>query len=646
MKIKLYTTFIVLLSLAFSSCNDDYLVKDPKTSLTEETSFLSYDNYRAFMYPCYDLFTNTNIHTNMNGFAANSTGYGDFSAGMQTRKSLDQNKWAYGTLTSSTTSGAWNFEYIRRINIMLSHINDGVLKPEEARHWKAVGYFFYSWWYMEMIHRFGDVPFVTTVMNDESPEMFDPRMDRKIVADSIMNRLKWAEENIGSSAKDGDNAIHQDAIRAALSRFTLREGTWRKYHNLGDHEKYLNECVRVSKVLMDKYPELYKGTDIAPATGYTEMWTTDDLSKVPGVIFFKQYYPNLVQHRASDYEHIAANPIDIPQHVIDLFLCNDGKPIGSSEKYEGDKDMYNTFRNRDPRLYHNVMPPYQVKYGKGGDYPTWSFEDDPKYREYLDLIGLNETCSQFGGVGMKRLPAQNWAADCLKCCPNMLQQSEKAFIQSRTGYYFWKNYNNWDTNYGNSYSNTSDVPIFKIEEVLLNYAEAMWELGKFSQTVADETINKLRDRAEVAKMEVSKIGLNWDPNRDKGGDAAYKNDYEVDPVLWEIRRERLIELFGEGFAFYDIKRWRKAHYFLNKQAYGMWTSIENQYSSNNGTFTGSFINLATGSPDANATEGYVYTMSKPKGWKDMYYLEQVPTKERLLNPNLTQNPGYEEEFGM
>ena len=642
MKKIIYTIFIAILLFA---CNDSYLDKLPKTSLTEETAFLSYDNYRSFMYPCYNLFTNSYIYTNMADYAAASTGNGEFAAGMQTRKGLAQNKWAYGTLTSTTSSDAWNFEYIRRINIMLSHLGDGVLSDVEAKHWKAVGYFFHSWWYMEMVHRFGDVPWVTTVINDSSPEMFNPREDRKIVADSIFNRLKWAEENIGSSEKDGDNAIHQDAIRAALSRFTLREGTWRKYHNLGDSEKYLNECVRVSKVLMDKYPTLYYGTDIAPGTGYAEMWTTENLTSIPGVIFFKQYLPNIVQHRSSDYEHIAANPIDIPQHVVDLFLCNDGKPIKNSPKYDGDKDMYDTFRNRDPRLYHNVMPPYQVKYQKG-DYPTWSFEDNPKYREYLDIMGLNETCSQFGGIGMKRLPAQNWAADCLKSVPNMVEQSEKAFIQSRTGYYFWKNYNNWDINYGNTNSNTSDVPIFKIEEVSLNYAEAMWELGRFDQAVANETINKLRDRAEMATMVVAQIDDNWDPDRDKGGASGYANDYSVDPVLWEIRRERLIELFGEGFAFYDIKRWKKAHYFLNKQAYGMWTSKTNEYSSNNGIFRGTFIDLNTGSPNTNATEGYVYTMSKPKGWKEMYYLEQVPTKERLLNPNLTQNPGYEEEFGM
>ncbi len=38
----------------------------------------------------------------------------------------------------------------------------------------------------------------------------------------------------------------------------------------------------------------------------------------------------------------------------------------------------------------------------------------------------------------------------------------------------------------------------------------------------------------------------------------------------EIRRERIIELMGEGFGIYDIRRWRMAPWFLNKPATGLW----------------------------------------------------------------------------
>ena len=68
----------------------------------------------------------------------------------------------------------------------------------------------------------------------------------------------------------------------------------------------------------------------------------------------------------------------------------------------------------------------------------------------------------------------------------------------------------------NDYYQTSDKPIFTIEEVLLNYAEAAFELGQFNRSVADMTINKLRDRVEVARMNVAEIDANFDPDRDKG----------------------------------------------------------------------------------------------------------------------------------
>ena len=34
------------------------------------------------------------------------------------------------------------------------------------------------------------------------------------------------------------------------------------------------------------------------------------------------------------------------------------------------------------------------------------------------------------------------------------------------------------------------------------------------------------------------------------------------------------------------------------------------------------------------------------GWLDTYYLMMVPTKQIALNPQLSQNPGYNELFGL
>lgn len=40
---------------------------------------------------------------------------------------------------------------------------------------------------------------------------------------------------------------------------------------------------------MAAYPTLYTGTDGQPGAGYGEMWTTEDLGQVPGIILYKSY---------------------------------------------------------------------------------------------------------------------------------------------------------------------------------------------------------------------------------------------------------------------------------------------------------------------------------------------------------------------
>ena len=637
-------TFIYIipfcLGLTFSSCNDSFLEKTPITDLTEENAFNSYDNFKSFMWPCYEMFTNTTIATSFANWQMNGSYLGDVNAGYLENKSVSGfNKYAYQTVGSVATGNGWNFSsFIRRINIMLSHIDSSIMTDAEKDHWRAVGYFFHSFWYMELIDRFGAVPWVDTVLQEDSPEAYGPRMDRLEVADKVLERLKWAEEHIGSSTADGDNTINQDCIRAAISRFALREGTWRKYHDLGEYEKYFNECVRVSELLATAYPTLYTGTDGQPAAGYGEMWITEDLGNVPGIILYKSYIANVNPHGMGHVEHTSTHPIEMNQHVLDMYLMKNGKPIMNTESgYHGDESMYTVFRDRDPRLYHTVIPPYKVKAGKG-DYATWSYTDDPADREYIDIMGANESCSN-PGIGMKRLPGQNWSASLV---PEIPRLGTNAFVTCRSGYYVWKHWSNWEQNFNNGNLNTSDKPIFKIEEVLLNLAEAKCELSQFDQAVADKTINKLRQRAEVADMKVADINDSFDPNRGKYYPKNNDNGILVDPLLWEIRRERIIELMGEGFGFYDVRRWRMAPWFLNRAATGV--KVTKDYALANGM---TLYNPATGLSDGqngSLAEGNVFLFNDPlkegKGWLEKYYLYQIPTTEILLNDKLDQNPGW------
>lgn len=647
---KLFVGIAVVSGLAFAGCNDSFLDKTPITDLTEDNAFNSYDNFKNFMWPCYEMFVNTTIRTSTrdNGWGTGGQYEGDVDAGYLNKRSPSGfNQFAYQTKGSTASGNGWDFSsYIRRVNIMLSHIEESDMTEVEKEHWQAVGYFFHSFWYMELIDRFGDVPWVNKVLTEESPEIYDARMPRVQVADSVLTRLQWAENHIGNfESQDGANTINKNCVRAALSRFTLREGTWRKYHGLEGSDKYLQECVRVSELLMTDYPVLYTGTDGQPGAGYGEMWTTEDLSTVPGIILYKAYVQDINPVQGGCYiEHTSSHDIEMNQNTVDLYLMKNGKPIhNASSGYHGDKSMYTTFRDRDPRLYHTVMPPYKVEANaanKPVENPnaSWGYTSDPADREYIDLMGANYSCSN-PGVGMKRLPAQNWSASLVPQIPNL---GTGAFVTCRSGYYLWKLYCSWEENFNNGTLNVADKPIFKIEEVLLNYAEAKAELGEFTQDVADKSINKLRDRAEVARMNVGEIDDNFDPDRPYYYPEGNAAGIRVPALLWEVRRERIIELMGEGFGFYDVRRWRMAPWFLNRAAKGIWVTKDYALSKSM-----TLYNPNTGVSDGQSgsmTEGYLYLFNDPiaegKGWLDKYYLYQVPTDEILLNPNLIQNPGW------
>lgn len=696
------TAGAVALSLLSASCNDDYLEKYPKTTMTEQNAFRTYDNYRAFAYNLYSMFIDSRIYTNFSGNSYYQGGQwaSDFYAGIMTTRhtSPGTNPYAYGTITATTSSNNWDFSYVRTANILLSHLDDGELTAAEKAHWRAVALFFRAFWYMELVAKYGDVPWVNMVLTDESPEAYGARTPRAEVADSIIANLEWAAANLGDTSRDGDNALSANAIKAVLSRFLLREGTWAKYHGLEEPwRRYLERCAAVSRELIAAYPTLHTGNghNKYPGAGYDEVMTSKSLNGVAGVIMHKQYLDPLLRHRWSDLIHVEAHRADAPQATVDLFLMKNGRPIANSaSEFKGGrgKDLWDYYDDRDPRLHINFCPPAQANANVTFDNPDnvttfrkWTFweagdtlnynrdrpvktiteEEVTKFRKYIDYFGPNIRCdngdNEDESIGVKRLPGHNWGGVMSHSAPNITDYCQTDnYMRCWTGYYFWKHFTMWEMGNNGNYQQ-SDKPIFGIEEVMLNYAEAQFELGSFTQADADLTINKLRDRVGVEKMTVASIDANWDPDRDKG-DAAWiarydaQTKYAVAPVLWEIRRERMVELMGQGFSFYDVKRWHKAPYFANRQPCGAWITATNvPYGT--GSYTGSFVDYEeikrTGSSTVQANsagEGWIATWPGPlqqgAGWDDTFYLEMVPQDQIVLNPNLTQNPGYNDKFGL
>lgn len=409
-----------------------------------------------------------------------------------------------------------------------------------------------------------------------------------------------------------------------MSRFCLFEGTWRKYHNLSGADIFLQECERVSAELIVAFPTI--------ADCYDDLFCSLDLSGVPGIILYKEYLDAAnVVHATSIGGTTALSYYNPTRDLMDSYLCSDGKTRWNSPLFLGDHDVYLEFSNRDHRLWLHVTPPYRVDRSESTTAwdTKWKFTENPKDRSFIDSLNLRM------GIGygsakerQKTLPfRQGYNGGILGAIPHFdFYLENQPWYPSAFGYNNWKYYCCY-LSQGSQRNEETDLPLFRIEEIMLNYAEAMYELDKFSQEVADKTINKLRKRANVAPMRVEEIGVNFDPNRDKGN-SDYLDDYEVSPLLWEIRRERRIELFSEGFRYNDLRRWKKCHYALKKKL-GQWVSFDDFPVGTNVTI------------DNGASEGYLeFHPQQTHLWPDYYYLYPIPRKEIVLNPQLEQNPGW------
>ena len=594
-----YMGVVFALVLGLTGCND-FLTKTPLDELTESTAFNTYDNFKTYSWKLYEYF---NGFPTDGGYTPANISNEYNSDNMINAQSGGESAYAYQLKSVPSTSSSWNFSYIRNVNLMLQNIDKSSMDDAGKAHWRGVGYFFRALRYFDMMVAYGDVPWIDRVVSDTDTEiLMGKRTPRNEVAMHILEDLQYAEANVKPDG-DGANTITPDVVRALISRFGLYEGTWRKYHGLEDADTYLRASADASAQLIKDFPTLMEN--------YDDVFNSEELVGQPGIILAKQYATSLVTHSITRVIRSSAWYADLTKDAVDSYLCMDGRPVKTSTVYEGDQDIYAQFRHRDRRLYYTVVPPYRVELtGPLATSFTWEYTDNPRDREYIDFMA---TIAPATG---KRLPVSNYVGYNVHAMPHFRNfPNGQGFLVTQLGFYFWKYYNRQVDNM-NLRTSTIDYPLFRMGEVLVNYAEAKYELGEFDQNVADESINKLRVRAHLPNMIVSEITDNFDPDRDP----------TVPAVLWEIRRERRVELMGDGFRFRDLKRWKKGEY-LNKQALGAWV--------NNADYNNTLKIHGGGE------EGYVEFFAEPKGWLDYYYLEPLPTQELALNPNLVQNPGWE-----
>lgn len=607
---KTYIYIGIVLMLIVFGCSEDFLDKVPVDKQTEATAFKTDDNFRTYSWSFYSIF-----YKYYGSYSVWESAYQNerFSDNMFDRN-IGISTWETGGMPTPSSDGNWGFNTVRKINLMLDNIEGSDLSDKEKNHWKAVGYFFRAYKYFNLVSRYGDVPWIEHVVSDSDEDiLYGSRTPRDEVTTKMLENLQFAVENI-NDVPVTDNVINKDVVNAFISRFGLFEGTWRKYHGLGGEDKYLNASVAASQSLMQNHPNLH--------SDYDDLVNTEDLAGMAGILLYRSYVTDQVMHGSYRIERTSAQYLELTKDMVNSYLCSDGKTIEANGRRPDEPNPYIEFRNRDYRLYYLTPPPYRVTKVAMSTWDEVGLVDGVDHSEYIRLM---ETISK---EKHKRLPVLNWTGYVTTLMPHYEQANNgQGFCKSRSGYFAWRFYN--DFNYPNGIVCATDMPIFRMGEVLLNHAEAKKELGQFNQTVADATINKLRARGNVAGMVVGNIDASFDVNRDT----------DVDPLMWEIRRERRVELCAEGFRFDDLRRWKKGSYIVKRKV--------GAYIEDKGEAKPYRIKLTKVIIDGGGSTGFAQTstVSPQSTWPDYYYLYPIPKNQIILNSNIVQNPGWESPEG-
>ena len=116
-----------------------------------------------------------------------------------------------------------------------------------------------------------------------------------------------------------------------------------------------------------------------------------------------------------------------------------------------------------------------------------------------------------------------------------------------------------DNSTGHGYA----TPYLRLADIYLTYAEAAYELSGSYSTVpaggtmtAEEAVNIVRSRAGMP--DVASTLADYQYLIPESEELAYLSDPDPFRVLY--RNERAVELAYEGSYWYDIRRWKIAHY--------------------------------------------------------------------------------------
>ncbi len=566
MKRYIVKFFGLLTFCALTSCLDF----EPESQLGDTSLWKSANDFKLFANQFYGWTRDFNV-------GVNDSPHSDLRSDILTTSG--GNSISAGNLQIPASDGNYTGAYdrIRNCNLLLQKAES--YGGRDIAQYVAEAKFFRAYIYFELVQLYGDVILTLKPLELNSPELKISRTDRSKVIDQIVKDLQEAASDLPETTSE-TGRLTSGAARAMLSRAALYEGTWQKFHN--------NNTVRAAELLAiaadaakqvieSQQYELFR-SDRLGTMSYKYLFTLENVQCNPANLtkadnkeyIFVTRHDEVLKRIGINITHAAlGNVYWITRKYANMYLCSNGLPIEKAGNlFKGYATTDSEFQNRDNRMANQMVRHNQK---------VWDNEAETCRVDWLGEEADLAHCASAKATAGSGYQNQKWA-------------TERRVQDYYEGY---------------------DYPVIRYAEVLLNYVEACFEIEEKISDNDLKYLNLVRQRV----------------NPDM---PALTNKFVADNGLdmrEEIRRERTVELFLEGFRIDDLKRWATAEAEMPGDLLGIqWKGTQ-------------FETIWSNDAQPRNAEG-CRIMQTGRVFEKKHYLYPLPSDQRQLNPNLGQNPGW------
>lgn len=555
-------------AFGLTSCND-LLDMKPISQITPGAYYQNADQLAAYLNNYYDSYLEMPYSGSMShswgqwneGKAKSDWDTDIYCLGGGSTQRFADDHWevSSGKVLQGYYGGVRVYNYF--INTVLKQIENGTLpNSEDVKNYLGEAYFFRALVYFRIMALYGDIPVITEVLPDEDNVIVEnsKRTPRNEVARFILSDLDKAIEMCYTRSKFNGQRVNREAALLIKSRIALFEGTFEKYHrgsgrvpgdanwpgakmsyNQGktfnqeaEVKFFLTEAKNAAKEVADNADLAENNHKIDPVYGdkddwnpYFNLFSQPSLANVNEALMWKQYNKDLGFYHLTGHSMVTGQNTGFTRSFIQTFLMKNGMPIyADNSGYHGDVTLDNVKADRDERLqlfmWGESTPTYcdpeMTGVEAGKPLPVYMEEDE------TDAAHITNTDAS------------------TRCITGYQQRKYYTYDAEQTRY--------------SEQSTTNACPIMRSAEALLNYMEADYELNGRLDSKSQEYWRTLRTRAGVdtdfqKTIDATDLSKEMDFGR-------YSGTQLVDKTLYNIRRERVTELFSEGLRFADLIRWR------------------------------------------------------------------------------------------